>query len=394
MPHPTLRSLAKELGLSRTTVSDALRGSPRVKADTVSRVRAAAAAAGYVRNPLTGTVMSLLRRSSGQEFRGVIGALEMVAADRPLHAAHYSEALLVGVHRRAAELGFKVERFKIGPNSVSLKRLDTILLTRGIKALILLPSAGFPDFSALTWSRYTGVYTDYYINHPPLHCVCSDHYRSMVALLQALHARGYRRPGLFMEVPIDERLQYRWEGAFAAMQTYLPDIETVPPLLLRGAMTRDALVSWFHEYKPDVVFGHETEALRWLRAAGVRVPEQAAFVCLNSLRAPAGCAALHFQADQLGSRATELVTAQLLQNEFGIPAKPSLTTLDARWVEGETILRAKPPAAKPAPPRRAAPRKYARLASPPPLPQLPAIHPGSATIHPVPTWPADLPPHN
>ena len=45
MPNPTLRSLAKELGLSRTTVSDALRGSPRVKQDTIKRVIAAAEAA-------------------------------------------------------------------------------------------------------------------------------------------------------------------------------------------------------------------------------------------------------------------------------------------------------------------------------------------------------------
>ncbi|MES1168893.1 MAG: LacI family DNA-binding transcriptional regulator, partial [Oleiharenicola lentus] len=69
MSAPTLRTLAKSLGLSRTTISDALRGSPRVKADTVRRVREAAKAAGYEHNPLTGAVMSQLRRSRGQQFR-------------------------------------------------------------------------------------------------------------------------------------------------------------------------------------------------------------------------------------------------------------------------------------------------------------------------------------
>jgi len=59
MPTPTLRTLAKTLGLSRTTVSDALRGSPRVKAETLQRVQTAAKEAGYERNPLTGAVMSL-----------------------------------------------------------------------------------------------------------------------------------------------------------------------------------------------------------------------------------------------------------------------------------------------------------------------------------------------
>jgi len=77
-PPPTLRTLARALGLSRTTVSDALRGSPRVKSATVERVRAEAKAAGYERNPLTGAVMSQLRRSRGQQFRGVLAALEVV----------------------------------------------------------------------------------------------------------------------------------------------------------------------------------------------------------------------------------------------------------------------------------------------------------------------------
>ena len=43
MAAPTLRTLARQLGLSRTTISEALSGSPRVKADTAARVRAAAA---------------------------------------------------------------------------------------------------------------------------------------------------------------------------------------------------------------------------------------------------------------------------------------------------------------------------------------------------------------
>ena len=111
MSAPTLRTLAKTLGLSRTTISDALRGSPRVKADTVRRVREAAKAAGYEHNPLTGAVMSQLRRSRGQQFRGVLAALEIVEPERGAHAVRYNEAVLKGISDRASELGFKMERF-------------------------------------------------------------------------------------------------------------------------------------------------------------------------------------------------------------------------------------------------------------------------------------------
>lgn len=336
MSAPTLRSLARELGLSRTTLSDALRGSPRVKAETVARVRAAAKAAGYERNPLTGAVMSQLRRSRGQQFRGVLAVVEIIAEGHSPLAVRYNDALMDGIAARANALGFKVERFVVGPQGLSLPRLDTILHTRGIQGLILLPAVGFPDLSALSWSRYTAVYADYFIDHPPLHCVCCDHYRSMIALLQELHARGYRRPGLFIEIALDERLQYRWEGAFLALQKYLPGITQVPALQVQG-LSREAFTAWFRQYNPDVVLGHFPEVMEWMKACGARLPKTHAFVCLNSLRTSGDCAAVDFQVPQLGSRACELVVGQLLHNEFGVPSQPSLTTMLGRLVEGPTL---------------------------------------------------------
>lgn len=336
MAAPTLRTLARSLGLSRTTVSDALRGSPRVNPATVERVRVAAKAAGYERNPLTGAVMSLLRRSRGQQFRGVLAALEMVQPGRPEHAIRYNESLLAGIAERANTLGFKIERFEIGPQGVRLNRLDTILHTRGIQALVILPASGFPDLSALNWNRYTAVYADYFIDHPALHCVCSDHYRSMIGLLHELHARGYRRPGLFMDIQLDERLQFRWEGAFLALQKYLPKTTAIPALRLRE-VTRTGFEAWFKRYDPDVVLGHFPEAMSWMKACGARIPKTHSFVCLNSLRTTDACASLDLQATQLGARSAELVIGQLLHNEFGIPEQPSLTTIPALLKEGPTL---------------------------------------------------------
>ncbi|HVU23421.1 MAG TPA: LacI family DNA-binding transcriptional regulator [Opitutus sp.] len=336
MAAPTLRTLARSLGLSRTTVSDALRGSPRVNAATVARVQAAAKAAGYERNPLTGAVMSLLRRSRGQQFRGVLAAVEIIEPGRPRHAIRYNESLLAGVSERANELGFKVEHFVISPDGLRLGRLDTILHTRGIQGLVVLPASGFPDLSELSWHRYTAIYTDYFIDQPPLHCVCSDHYRSMIGLLQELHARGYRRPGLFMEITHDERLHFRWEGAFLALQKYLSKISTVPALRLKNVRQSD-FTAWFRKYDPDVVLGHFPEAIAWMKACGAKIPRTHAFVCLNSLRGGDECAALDLRTGQLGARAAELVIGQLLHNEFGVPEQPSLTTIPALLCEGPTL---------------------------------------------------------
>jgi LacI family transcriptional regulator len=341
---PTLRSLAKALGLSRTTVSDALRGSPRVDPNTAQRVKKAAREAGYRRNPLAGALMSELRRSRGTAFRGVLAAIDFQEPERPEYAAHYHRELVIGADTRAAELGFKVEKFSVGHAGVSVQRLDSILQSRGIHGVILLPAWEEPDLSNLDWTRFAGVYTDYIIERPALHSVCPDHYRSLLAALQRLAKLGYRQPGLFLQRHQDERLQYRWGAAFRAFQESHSEIKTVPPLIV-DAFTKDQFVKWFRRHKPDVVIGHHTTAIEWMEACGAQVPATHGFVCLNVLMKTRPCAGLDLQPQTLGARATELLIAQLQRNETGIPEWPATTTIPARWVDGPTIRSVGPAAA-------------------------------------------------
>ncbi|MES2693798.1 MAG: LacI family DNA-binding transcriptional regulator [Verrucomicrobiota bacterium] len=340
-PAHTLRSLAKLLGLSRTTVSDALRGSPRVDPNTAKRVQKAADEVGYRRNPLAGALMSELRRSRGGAFRGVLAAVDFIEATRPEHAARYHRELISGAETRATDLGFKVEKFQVGTAGLTVQRLDSILQSRGIHGVILLPAWDEPDLSNLDWSRYAGIYTDYIIERPALHSVCLDHYRSLLSALQRVASLGYGAPGLFLQRHQDERLQYRWGAAFRAFQETQPDIRIVPPLILDAPVTEEAFVKWFRRHKPDVVFGHNTQAIEWMESAGAKLPSTHGFLCLNSGTTGRPCAGLDQQPRILGARATELLIAQLQRNETGIPEWPSTTTIPARWIDGPTLRAAK-----------------------------------------------------
>lgn len=336
VPAPTLRSLAKVLGLSRTTVSDALRGSPRVDPNTARRVEKAAKEAGYRRNPLAGALMSELRRSRGAAFRGVLAAIDFNEPERPNDAARYHKELVIGAETRASELGFKVEKFFVGHAGVSVQRLDSILQSRGIHGVILLPAWDEPDLSNLDWTRFAGIYTDYIIERPALHSVCPDHYRSLLAALQRLAAMGYQQPGLFVQRHQDERLQYRWGAAFRAFQESHTDIVAVPPLIV-DAFTKEEFVQWFRRYKPDVVIGHNAAAIEWMESCGAQVPATHGYMCLNLHMKSRPCAGLDLQPRTLGARATELLIAQLQRNETGTPEWPSTTTIPARWVDGPTV---------------------------------------------------------
>lgn len=324
------------LGLSRTTVSDALRGSPRVDPATAARVCKVAKEAGYRRNPLAGALMSELRRSRGSAFRGVLAAVDFNEPNRPDPAARYHKELLTGAENRAAELGFKVERFAVGHAGISVQRLDSILQSRGIHGVILLPTWDEPDLSNLDWTQFAGIYTDYIIERPALHTVCPDHYRSLLSALQRLAALGYRRPGLFLHRHQDERLQFRWSAAFRGFQENRADLRQVPPLMV-DQYDRGEFVRWFKRQQPDVVIGHNTDAIEWMESCGAQVPQTHGFFCLNAQHKTRPCAGLDLQPRTLGARATELLIAQLQRNETGIPEWPLNTTIAARWMEGPTV---------------------------------------------------------
>ncbi|HXN36375.1 MAG TPA: LacI family DNA-binding transcriptional regulator [Opitutaceae bacterium] len=333
---PTIRALAKQLGLSRTTVSEALRGLPRIQEKTAIRIREAANLAGYRPNPLASAVMSQIRRSRTQAFRGGMAAVTIDEADRPSNSARYHEALIEGARARAADLGYKLQAFLVGQEGVTVERLDSILQSRGIQGVLLLPAWRQPDLSRLDWSRYAGIYMDYMIERPALHSIASDHFRSLTGALQRLEAMGYRRPGLFLHRHQDERLQHRWEGAFLAHQrsSRKPGI---PPLIM-DEFDRVPFMKWFRRHGPDVVLGHWTEAIEWMAECGAKVPEEAGFVSLNVTTESRPCAGLDLRPELLGARSVELLIAQLQRNERGIPAPASLTVIPALWRDGPTLV--------------------------------------------------------
>ncbi|MBI5382891.1 MAG: LacI family DNA-binding transcriptional regulator [Opitutae bacterium] len=336
MPNPSLRELARTLGLSHTTVSEALRHSPRVSEPTRERVLSAAKAAGYHANPLAGALMSEMRRSRSGTFRGLLAILDLDGPDRrPVNAARYHRELTLGASTRAVELGFKAESFVLG-QQMSMSRLNSILLSRGIHGVFLLPVSENPDLSQLDWTRFAGVYADYIIERPALHSVCSDHYRSMMMVLQKLQALGYRRPGLVLNRHHDERLLHRWEAAFQTYQNHHQAFARLTPLIV-PEIVQTAFTPWFQTTKPDVVLCHRSEVITWMEQCGAAVPRTHGFCCLNEMMNVVPCAGIDLQPRLLGARGVELLIAQLHRNEYGVPEHPTTTTLPACWVDGPTL---------------------------------------------------------
>lgn len=334
---PTVRSLAAELGLSRSTVSNALRGLPGVNAETRRRVQAAADASGYRTHPFAARVMSQLRRGAKARHVGTLAILEMHELARPRPADVFHRDLIAGIKKRAGEIGFTITHIKFGGSSeLSLKRIDEILQSRGIKGIVLLPTWSDADFLALNWKRYAGVYLDYSMERPTLHTVCSDHFRSLVEALNQARARGYRKIGFTIARRSNQRLHGRWIGAFFGYMHAHPEL-TAAPLLEVDELAPENFSPWFRQHDPDVVITHWIGAARCMIAAGAKIPKTHGLICLNLQPAAPGTSGFDLQPRLLGARAAESVIAQLERDEQSPPAFASTTVVPARWVEGTTI---------------------------------------------------------
>ncbi len=336
MPHPpTLRTLASQLGLSAATVSEALRDSPKVKSETKLRVLAAARQAGYRPNPLVGSVMADLRRQQLQGSRGVIGALNSDEAANP-RRARYHQAIVEGAARRAEELGFRLEQFWVGEKKLSLKRLNTVLLTRGIQGVVVMPFEESQDWSAADWSRLSAVRMDYCLSRPVLHTICPDHHGSLLRSVGCLWERGYRRIGLYVRRASEARILFKWTAAFLGFHLTIPNETQVPPLVF-DSPDREQFLRWFDRHRPDVIIGHHTDVIGWLADRGLRVPDDVGFFNLNTTQDPYPAAGLDLLPRQLGAAAVESVVAQIQRTERGVPSHAKTITLEGAWVEGPTL---------------------------------------------------------
>lgn len=332
----TMRALARALGVSATSVSGALSGRGGVSAATALRIKQTASRLGYKRNPLASSILAGMRHSRSRRF-GEIAAVSFSSADAPSTDVFHRE-LFSSARRRAEELGFNLTNLAIGDPNFPVKRLDTVLRTRGIEGLLLFPSRRQPDLSRLDWTRLSAVRVENSLSGPPLHCVCCDSLDLVIQALSRVAERGYRRPGLVIEREHDEEAQFRWSAAFQAICAREFAGDPIDPLCARD-LCPEIFASWFAKNSPDVVLSHRPETMEWMESLGVRFPRTHGFVSLNTAHSARACAGLDHLPAQLGARATELLIGQLQFKDHGVSMEHMLTTIRGLWKDGPTVRR-------------------------------------------------------
>lgn len=339
-PRPTLRSLAAEAGVSAMTVSLALRNRPEVSAATRRRIQRLAAARGYRPDPEVARLMQHLRTRGPLRYQAGIAALMQAWPREILATSPYAAGLRAGLEERAEALGYGFDLLHID-DYPSGRRLEQVLLSRGVRGLVVMPlrTPGSLD-GLLDWSRFSVVSVASSLISPRFHGVSPSHFDNMLRACRELTATGHRRIGLAIPRQWATRVLHRWTGGIAWQNEHGGTEPVVPYLGDEPGLRLDArrLARWLRDQRPDAVVAEQ-----WDDALVAEVitplPRRArpTLVTMN-WPTPGADAGIDQQPREIGRVAADLLTGMITRNERGVPPRPHGTLVDGVWVAGESGL--------------------------------------------------------
>jgi LacI family transcriptional regulator len=340
-PAITMRHLADTAGVSKMTVSLALRGHHKISEATRLRIRNLADEMGYRPNPFVQTLMANLRVSRPANYHSTIAWITAFPTCEGWRKHRVHRLYHEGAVARAATLGYKIEAFWALEPRMSGTALSRILRMRGIRGLVV-PPVGAPGTRLdIEWEHFSCATIGYSFMEPRLHRSAANLHEGMSRALAECQARGLRRIGFVIPADTDNRVNHNWLATYLAWQQFIPVKERLP-VLRPPARIEESLPAWLRKQRPDAIISPNSEFLNWLPALKKRVPEDIGLVSLSlDDRNPAmsGLGGISQNDFMIGGAVVDLVVSQLQHNETGIPPHSRVVLTDGLWVEGKTLPR-------------------------------------------------------
>lgn len=325
----TIRDIARELGVSKSTVSAALAGDPRVKRSTRERVERAAEEMGYRPHPHFRILGSQRRRSPGE--KGETIAFLMQSRD-VLRKPRYEASMA-----RAAALGYEPEIWEIDCHSDS-SELARVLYHRGIRVLVLVAGCEFDPGPDFPWERFAVVASGHHTGPAPVDAIEHDTYAGVRIAWERVREAGWRRIGAYLpyELPRPTLRDEKRVAAFEYLRGRdLPVRDHVPALQVAFQDTR-AFQDWFREHRPDAIIGITAAPFTnpdFLPAGSEAPPWVNLQLGLN----PKGCAGIRWHQVRAHEMAVEWLDEKLRLGQFGLSEPAKRMVLEPEWLDGPSL---------------------------------------------------------
>ena len=336
----SMQDLAKACGVSKNTVSQALRNSPQISESMRIRIAETAKRMGYQKNAVVAELMARLHAGGTRRFRCAL-ALINANHDRKAFERHPTIPVYVeGCRARAAELGYELDEFWIHEPKINGERLCQIFRTRGIPGGILvglMDENHLPAHFEPVIKEFPLVVTGVRTREPSLSFACVDHHMVALRAFEKVLELGYKRPGLVLDARIDALVEHRFSAGYEVGQRLLPVSRRLKPFfkVSEARTDRSLFHRWLEQERPDAIFSLYHEIGDWVEEHGLRVPEDVLMVQYEWRSGSPHWPGMNQRNELAGQAAVDMLIGMLHRSEKGPPPFPQATLIDPAWTAGK-----------------------------------------------------------
>lgn len=326
----SIRDLARIAGVSRTTVSLALRDSSEISAATRERIRRLAREHDYRSHPAVNALMKQVgskRRVRDEEIIAFIRS-----GDTPEENALGPLEILEGARQEAHRLGFRIEVFWAGKGGCHSERMARVLYQRGIRGVVWGPMPYPHPPLKFPWQKFIPIACTFSTEVARLPTVLIHHATGMALVLDELTRLGAGRIGVMLDHDMDRRQDFGWSQG-VDLYRHRTGGRNVELLMLDGRPEEKAVRAWI-KWK-------RLEALVMIPLTMREVPWLEGEIALASLDVAATergrIGGLYQNMRLIGELAVNALAMRLYDNVLGLPAHSLRTTVSATFVTGDSL---------------------------------------------------------
>ena len=339
----TMADIAIQAGVSKNTVSLALRDSTRVSTSTRQRIHDIAKRMGYRQNATVSHLMAVLRSSQTAESQATLGLIN-ANEDPNAFTQHQTIPVYVnGCKRRATQRGYGLDLFWLHHPELRGQQLAKILRARNINGLVIvgmMKQNVLPDHFRPIWENFACIVAGVRTHNPALSFSSVDHHALVLHAYEEAYSLGYRRPALVLDSVIDHLVEGRFTSGFMiGQQKFSRREDRTRPFydVTKARIDLSVFSKWLERQRPDAIFTLHHETREWLETHGWQVPDDIGLVQLEWRMEHSEWAGMEQHNDITGEVAIDMAITRIHQNEFGLPPYPRASLIGASWKDGETV---------------------------------------------------------
>lgn len=307
----SLRQIADRAGVSTMTVSRALRGLPKVSETQRARIVEIAEEMGYRPDPKITQLMAHLRQGRAVAGTSNLAWLTPHDDERKIGERDYRKELLKGARRRAESLGYTLDVISFHKDGLKPERCRRILEARGIQGVIISPLSSQDQHLEVPLNEFAVASIGFALESPRFHRVGENFFEDTQIALNRLAVRGCRRVGVVLSMDPKQHMVEHVLGAWAGwcVRERMP----MPEPLVCSPLREVDVKEWYKREKPDGIVSN-VNIQNWL-------PQKVKHFLVGLFSGDDGIPGVESDLEAIGSAAVDMVVAQILRNESGVPGE-------------------------------------------------------------------------